>query len=146
VDSGTSGGTVVCCPYHPAGGATRTVGSARQQLGRAMSEVDRVSVETIEVGQGGTRTLEADLYRPPEPNGAGVLLVHGGGFVRGDRRQLRGYGMQLGRLGYTSLACEYRLAPDNKWPAQLDDVHTALGRLHELSAGLGVDSGAIAVW
>jgi acetyl esterase/lipase len=75
-----------------------------------------------------------------------VLLVHGGGFVRGDRTQLRGYGIQLGRLGYTSLACEYRLAPDNKWPAQLDDVHTALGRLHELSAGLGVDSDAIAVW
>jgi hypothetical protein len=33
VDSGTSGGAVVCCPYHPAGGATRAVGSARQQLG-----------------------------------------------------------------------------------------------------------------
>src|SRR5579864_4270254 len=97
-------------------------------LGVSVVENGRVSVETIDVGLGGDRFLKADLYRPPEPNGAGIVLVHGGSFIQGDRSQLRGYGIQMGRLGYTSLACEYRLAPDHKWPAQLDDVHTALGR------------------
>ena len=75
--------------------------------------------------------LSADLYRPPAPNGCGVLLIHGGSYVQGDRTQLRGYGILLGRLGYTCLACEYRLAPASKWPAQLDDVHTALRYLHD---------------
>ena len=62
---------------------------------------DRVEVETLQVGQGGGRDLLADLYRPPNPNGCGVLLIYGGGFVEGDRRQLAGYGIALGRAGYT---------------------------------------------
>ena len=82
-----------------------------------MPETDRVQVKTVDVGRGGDQALRADLYVPPAPNGAGLLLIHGGSFVHGDRSQLRGYGIQLGRLGYTSLACEYRLAPQNKWPA-----------------------------
>jgi acetyl esterase/lipase len=104
-----------------------------------------VEVETVIVGQGGGRALSADLYRAPEPNGAGVLLIHGGSFVRGDRAQLRGYGIALGRAGYTSLACEYRLAGEAQWPAQIDDVHTALAYLHDQAPSLGVDPAKIAV-
>ena len=51
-----------------------------------------------------------------------VLLIHGGSYQRGDRTQLRGYGIALGRAGYTCLACEYRLASESQWPAQIDDV------------------------
>ena len=40
-----------------------------------------------QVGQGGGRDLLADLYRPPNPNGCGVMLIYGGGFVEGDRGQ-----------------------------------------------------------
>jgi acetyl esterase/lipase len=110
-----------------------------------MNASDRVEIETVEVGQVDVRTLLADLYRPPEPNGCGVLLVHGGAWIQGDRTQLRGYGILLGRVGYTCLACEYRLAPDAQWPAQIDDVNTALSYFHARAASLGVDSAKIAV-
>jgi acetyl esterase/lipase len=106
---------------------------------------DRVVVETVSVGMGGDRDLLADLYVPPHPNGAAVLLVHGGGFTGGDRSQLRGYGILLGRVGYTCLACEYRLAPEHKWPAQLDDVSTALAYLFAQAPRLDVDTAKIAV-
>ena len=106
---------------------------------------DRVQVETVEVGRAGDRALQADLYRPPAPNGAGVLLVHGGSWINGDRTQLRGYGILLGRIGYTCLACEYRLAPGGRWPAQIDDVNVALRYLHEHAEELGVDPAKIAV-
>ena len=106
---------------------------------------ERVEVETVTVGRAGGRDLRADLYRPPEPNGAGVLLIHGGSFVRGDRAQLRGYGIALGRVGYTCLACEYRLADEAQWPAQLDDVQTALAYLHDRAPSLAVDRAKIAV-
>src|ERR1700730_15857733 len=86
-----------------------------------MSQSDRVSVDTVDIGRGGDRILRGDLYLPPKPNGAGLLLIHGGGFVQSDRSQLRGYGIQLGRLGYTSLACEYRLPPGKKKPAAKED-------------------------
>jgi acetyl esterase/lipase len=105
----------------------------------------RVETETLEVGTAGNRTLLADLYRPPEPNGCGVLLVHGGAWIQGDRSQLRGYGILLGRIGYTCLACEYRLAPGAQWPAQIDDVNVALRYLHEHAADLGVDPAKIAL-
>jgi acetyl esterase/lipase len=102
-------------------------------------------VETVEVGSTGDRALRADLYRPPAPNGAGVLLVHGGAWIRGDRSQLRGYGILLGRVGYTCLACEYRLAPGAQWPSQIDDVNVALRYFHAHAEELGVDPAKIAV-
>ncbi|HTD48995.1 MAG TPA: alpha/beta hydrolase [Acidimicrobiia bacterium] len=105
----------------------------------------RVVIETVDVGRGGDQDLRADLYRPPTSNGAGVLLIHGGSFTHGDRTQLRGYGILLGRLGYTCLACEYRLAPASKWPAQIDDVRTALRYLHDHASAIGVETDKIAV-
>src|SRR5271167_4093439 len=108
---------------HDSVGSPSVGSTTRHEKGRSMS--DRVEVETLKVGQGGGRDLLADLYRPANPNGCGVLLIYGGGFVEGDRRQLAGYGIALGRAGYTSLACEYRLAGEALWPAALDDVITA---------------------
>lgn len=109
---------------------------------------DRVAIEEgIVVGSGGGRELKADIFLPPAPvaNGAGVLLIHGGAWIGGDRRQLRGYGVLLGRAGYTSVACEYRLAPDNKWPAQIDDVRTAYDWMRSHTGELGIDGDRIAV-
>jgi acetyl esterase/lipase len=126
----------------------RSAGRNVLSIAGASKEVrvsERVELESVIVGRGGVRDLRADLYRPPAPNGAGVLLIHGGGFVRGDRDQLRGYGIALGRVGYTCLACEYRLAGEAKWPAQIDDVHTALAYLHDQAPSLGVDPSKIAV-
>ncbi len=107
----------------------------------------RVSTETVAVGTGGGRELLADLYTPPTgtSNGAGVVLVHGGAWATGDRSQLRGYGILLGRLGYTSLACEYRLAGEAKWPAQIHDVKAALRWFRGNAGRLGVDPAKIAV-
>lgn len=110
-----------------------------------MAEIERVSTETVVVGHTEDRELKADLYRPPVSNGCGLVLIHGGSYVRGDRGQLRGYGIFLGRLGYTSLACDYRLAGEALWPAQIDDVHVAVGFLHDHAAQLGVQSHKIAV-
>jgi acetyl esterase/lipase len=109
---------------------------------------DRVAVhEGIAVGAGGDRELKADVFMPPavRANGAGVLLIHGGGWISGDRAQLRGYGILLGRAGYTCVACEYRLAPGAKWPAQIDDVRTAYRWMRDHAGELGVDRERIAV-
>jgi acetyl esterase/lipase len=109
--------------------------------------IDRVAIEEgIVVGIGGGRELKADVYLPPAglANRAGVLLVHGGGWRGGDRTQLRGYGILLGRVGYTCVACEYRLAPDNKWPAQIEDVRTAYDWMLAHTDDLGIDADRIA--
>src|ERR1700684_4274630 len=105
---------------------------------------DRVEIETVKAGVGGCRDLLSVLYRPPTPNGCGVLLICGGGFVEGTRRQLAAYGIALGRAGYTSLACEYRLAGEALWPAAIDDVHTAFDFFHGEAKSLGLDPSKLA--
>jgi acetyl esterase/lipase len=109
---------------------------------------DRVAKEEgIAVGSAGGRELRVDVFVPPAPvkNGAGVLLIHGGGWINGDRKQLHGYGILLGRAGYTCVACEYRLAPDAKWPAQIDDVRIAFEWMRAHAGELGIDRDRIAV-
>lgn len=114
----------------------------------AAPETGRVSIETgVVVGRGGDRELRADVFTPPPGtgNGAGILLIHGGGWVQGDRSQLRGYGILLGRIGYTCVACEYRLAPTDRWPAQIHDVKAALRWMRANAGALGIDPEKIAV-
>ena len=108
----------------------------------------RVSVEEgVVIGRGGDRDLHVDVYRPPvgSANGIGLLLVHGGSWRGGDRSQLRGYGILLGRVGYTSVACEYRLSTEAKWPAQLHDVKAALRWFRANAERLEIERSKVAV-
>lgn len=84
----------------------------------------------IEIREGlslGLRDLQADVFLAPSAvaNQCAVILVHGGGWFSGDRRQLRAYGILLAQAGFTCMAVEYRLAPAAHWPAQVDDVDAA---------------------
>ncbi|HYM16890.1 MAG TPA: alpha/beta hydrolase [Dehalococcoidia bacterium] len=114
----------------------------------AAPDTGRVTIEyDVVVGRAGNRGLRANVYMPPQP-GPGrpaLLLVHGGGWVSGDRSQLHGYGILIGRLGYVCVATEYRLAGEAPWPAQLHDVKTALRWMRANAATLGIDPAKIAV-
>jgi acetyl esterase/lipase len=114
----------------------------------AESDPGRVKVdEGVVFGTGGGRELRCDVFRPPQPlpDRKAVLLLHGGGWARGDRSQLRGYGIQLGRLGYLCVASEYRLSGEAKWPAQIHDVKACLRFMRSESQALGIDPQSIAV-
>jgi len=113
-----------------------------------MSDLGRVTVrEGVVFHEVDARPLLCDVYEPPEErrNGVGVLLLHGGSWQNGDRTQLKGYGILLGREGYTCVASEYRLLPDHGWPAQIHDVKAALRWMRASAAELGIDPDRIAV-
>jgi epsilon-lactone hydrolase len=60
------------------------------------------------------------------PNGANsdkiILYVHGGGYVSGSCSDHRGFVSNFAKkTGVTNLIYEYRLAPENKFPAALED-------------------------
>ena len=118
-----------------------------------MGEQGRVTVEEgVVFGRGGGRELRCDVFRPPSSSASGgdgpapaVLLVHGGGWQMGDRSQLRGYGILLGRAGYVCVASEYRLIPEAPWPAQIHDVKAALRWMRAESGRLGIDPDRIAI-
>jgi len=117
------------------------------------AKAGRVSVEEdVVFGTGGGRDLKCDIYTPP-PTAEGVsdvlrpglLLVHGGAWKLGDRKQLKGYGFLIGREGVVCVASEYRLSEEAPWPAQLHDVKTAIRWMRANAARLGIDPNRIAI-
>ena len=103
--------------------------------------------ENIVVGEGGGRPLQGDVYLPPEDgvDRTAILLLHGGGWEHGDRTQLRGYGLLLAQYGFVCVCAEYRLSGESVWPAQIDDVTTALRWLRANADRYDVDESRICV-
>jgi len=118
-------------------------------LGRNMKiQQGRVSIkEGIVIGEGGGRSLKADIFLPPleEKSRPAVLFIHGGGWIEGDRSQLRGYGILLARLGFVCMCNSYRLSNESIWPAQIQDVNCAIRYLRTNATDLGLDPNRIGV-
>jgi acetyl esterase/lipase len=51
-----------------------------------------------------------------------LVMLHGGGFVRGDKSQRVNVGFWGAREGFVTVVANYRLAPDNRWPSGPEDV------------------------
>lgn len=83
--------------------------------------------EKIVYSKVGDRELLLDAYVPKQdgPHPA-VLVVHGGAWRMGDRSQLRGYANRLAKQGFVCFAIDYRLAPEHKFPAQIEDCRAAV--------------------
>lgn len=107
----------------------------------------RVRIEEgVVFGEADGAPLRADVFHPPHLDrpAPAVLLLHGGAWRMGDRTQLRGYGLRLGREGYVCVASEYRLAPGAAWPAQIHDAKAAVRWMRGNADALGIDQRRIA--
>ena len=69
-----------------------------------------------------------DLYLPAESSALHPVLfiVHGGGFVFGDQRSVANAAAYFADQGYAVIAPTYRLAPQDPYPAPIEDVFCAL--------------------
>jgi acetyl esterase len=86
--------------------------------------------------------LKARHYAPPEDAGPRPLLLfwHGGGFVVGDLDTHDAPCRMLCRhAGVHVLSVEYRLAPEHRFPAYLDDAHNSFAWAREHGRELGAD-------
>ncbi|UJA21178.1 alpha/beta hydrolase [Thermoleophilia bacterium SCSIO 60948] len=107
-------------------------------------EVGSVEETTVPGGDG---ERDARIYRPqgegPWPT---LLFVHGGGFTIGD---LEGYDWQCRILcegaGCVVVTSDYRLAPEDPFPAGLDDARAALRWTFDNAAELGGDPRRVAI-
>lgn len=67
-----------------------------------------------------------DVYRPRAAENTAlpvIVSVHGGGWVYGDKAVYQFYCMSLAQRGFAVVNFSYRLAPENKFPAQLEDTN-----------------------
>jgi acetyl esterase/lipase len=72
--------------------------------------------------------LSADVYMPHDGAGPfpGMLVVHGGAWRMGSRADLAAFARALAERGYVAVAIDYRLAPHDKFPAQIYDCQAAV--------------------
>jgi acetyl esterase len=98
-------------------------------------------VEDVEL-PGPGRRLALRLYRAADGHREVALFLHGGGWTLNDldthdelcRHLARGSGLVIAAL-------DYRLAPEHRYPAALEDVYQAYRWLIDNATDLGVDTG-----
>jgi acetyl esterase len=106
-----------------------------------------VATRDLEVG-GGAGPRPARLYTPPGAATPSGLLVyfHGGGFVIGDLDSHDAHCRRLASFsGQRVMAVDYRLAPENPFPAGHDDALAATRWAFDHAAELGADPARIGV-
>jgi pectinesterase len=83
--------------------------------------------EAIEYGRAGDTPLLLDAH---VPKGEGlrpcVILIHGGGWSSGNRQDMAFLYDKLSEAGFAWFTISYRLAPEHRWPACIEDVKTAI--------------------
>lgn len=82
----------------------------------------------IEYAKAGDASLTFDVSVPEGPGPfPTAILVHGGGFVRGDKQMyLPPLFPVLTKANFTWFTINYRLAPQHRFPAATDDVERAI--------------------
>lgn len=107
-----------------------------------MAGIDRSDVT---IGNIGVR-----LYRPSGTGQTGLcpllILAHGGGWVVGNiASHDRLFAQIAQRAGCCVASVEYRLAPEARFPAQIDDLTAVFRHMQSNALKYGVDAGRIAV-
>lgn len=70
--------------------------------------------------------IKAEKISKPGNDKGLLFFIHGGGFTTGDYKERRIFTYYVSdHYGYDSLAFNYALAPENKWPSQLEDCFKA---------------------
>ena len=91
-----------------------------------------------------------DLYIPTMGNGPFpvVLMVHGGGFMMGDKADGTGLAGvdQLLAAGYAVASINYRLSGEAKYPAQINDAKAAVRFLRANAAKYNLNPDKFGTW
>ena len=124
----------------------------RQQLRVMVSLMDEPApalprIEDIRIpgpaGEIPARVYSARAAKTPQPT---VAYFHGGGWVQGDLETHHGLCARLAEhAGALVVAVDYRLAPEHKFPAAVDDCFAAYVWLRAHGGHIGADQNRVGV-
>lgn len=88
---------------------------------------DEPAPRTVAYKTVGDTKIELDVYRPDDTKVRPVLVwIHGGALINGSRKQVPKDLLALSHQeGYALVSIDYRLAPETKLPAIIEDVQDA---------------------
>lgn len=106
--------------------------------------------EFLEVpGAGRDGRIPVRFYRPREARQGSpcVVYLHGGAFIKGslDSGDAIAWGV-ADATGFVVMSVDYRLAPENPFPAGVEDCYVAVKHLAEAAERFEVDPSRIALW
>lgn len=90
----------------------------------AHSYANQSQIPNVEVTESKLNNIPISICTPKHLAGNDIIYyVHGGGLITGDEKTAVGYAAQLALVsGLRVIAGSYRLAPEHKYPAALDDT------------------------
>ena len=97
----------------------------------------------------GSRKMYLDVFMPMRKGDArhpGVMIIHGGGWISGERSMLVPMAEQLATYGYVTVTAQYRLQPEAPFPAGVYDLKAAIRWMRANGAEFGIDTSRIAVY
>ena len=111
-------------------------------LGRPRS----ILKQDVVYGKGGNEVLRLDLATPAQ--GAGpfpaLVCIHGGSWRSGDKSWYRNQILTFAEQDYVAVSINYRLAPQYKFPAQVEDAKCAVRFLRAHAAEFKIDPAKLA--
>lgn len=90
--------------------------------------VPRINEET-EISFADNKRLKLDIYSPSDRKGEDlpvVVFIHGGAWNSNSKDRFKFLGKTIARNGYIAVLPNYRLVPDHRYPAQIEDVAKAV--------------------
>ena len=93
--------------------------------------------------------LQLDLYLPAQPIRRPIPVIvfaHGGGWSAGTRTTGPDFNRFFARDGFAMASIEYRLTPSITFPANVEDVRTAVRWLKANAAAHALDADRICLW
>lgn len=125
-----------------ASGDTKALNEVRNARNKRPQLIDGVVADDV--------NSTCTLFRPANHASVGhplplLIYLHGGGWAFGSRNSCARFCMNLAKNGIAVLDVEYRLAPENPYPAAINDALDALRLSHSMVKSWGIDSSRVSM-
>ena len=126
------------------------INAATRELYKPHLDLAKAGDERLDIAYGGHARQRLDVYRPQGVPRGTVAFVHGGGFIGGDKNSDGVFYVNVGRWltrnGWTCVIPNYRLAPEETWPAGARDLAAVMQWVHGSTRDLAPEGAPVVVW
>jgi acetyl esterase/lipase len=115
-------------------------------LPEGVTAIRNLEYTVINDSTGKNRALHVDLFRPAKPGKyPALVMIHGGGWRSGDKSMQVPMAMQIAAKGYVTVAVEYQLSLEAKYPSAVYNIKSAIRWLRANADKYQIDTSKIAI-